>query len=312
MQRSGFTKIELVVTMLVTATLAAVTVPAVRSAKDAENKQKCQARLKVLGGAIAAEVKDHGGFGCTIGTEFVSLFPYIGQQAVYDKWLSKGSPFGRDDLEPQQQIDEHNRFVRAKITIPEFLCPSHIDDRTDLSMNYLWNAGIGPVDEDTGAVCQNRLTVRKLNDFTDGLSNSVVMSETRWATSKRNIRKYDPHDLGVVHRLQKMDLRNEQGYQQFLLDCRVGRNIIAGHPEKGRGWNECGNTITQYHHLFEPFQRSCFTQGFSWGHATASSYHDNGVNVLLADGSVRYVNRFIDLQLWQNLGNRCDGEEIEW
>ena len=40
------------------------------------------------------------------------------------------------------------------------------------------------------------------------------------------------------------------------------------------------------------------------------SYHTGGANVLLVDGSVRFIGGSIDTGLYQNLGNRRDGKVV--
>ena len=46
---------------------------------------------------------------------------------------------------------------------------------------------------------------------------------------------------------------------------------------------------------------------------SASSYHPGGVQVLLADGSVRFASENIDQGIWISLGTKNDGETIgEW
>jgi prepilin-type processing-associated H-X9-DG protein len=47
--------------------------------------------------------------------------------------------------------------------------------------------------------------------------------------------------------------------------------------------------------------------GFVFG---ASSYHPGGVNVLLADGSVRFVKDGIDRMVWWSLGTKAGGEVV--
>ena len=46
------------------------------------------------------------------------------------------------------------------------------------------------------------------------------------------------------------------------------------------------------------------------GSAAASSNHSGGVNVGLADGSVRFIKNTIDLPTWWALGSRSVGEVI--
>jgi prepilin-type processing-associated H-X9-DG protein len=53
---------------------------------------------------------------------------------------------------------------------------------------------------------------------------------------------------------------------------------------------------------------TCGDASFRRAHIAASSYHSGGVNVCLADGSVRFVRESIDFALWQNVGTRAGGE----
>jgi prepilin-type processing-associated H-X9-DG protein len=45
-------------------------------------------------------------------------------------------------------------------------------------------------------------------------------------------------------------------------------------------------------------------------HVAASSYHAGGVNVGMADGSVRFVSDSIDFASWQAMGTRAGGEVV--
>ena len=42
----------------------------------------------------------------------------------------------------------------------------------------------------------------------------------------------------------------------------------------------------------------------------ASSFHPGGINVLLMDGTVRFIKSGISLTVWQALGTRAGGEII--
>ena len=44
--------------------------------------------------------------------------------------------------------------------------------------------------------------------------------------------------------------------------------------------------------------------------ASARSQHTGGVNVVFADGSVRFVSSSIDANLWRALGSRAGGEVV--
>lgn len=42
----------------------------------------------------------------------------------------------------------------------------------------------------------------------------------------------------------------------------------------------------------------------------ARSMHVGGVHVLLLDGAVRFVSENLNLQTWQNLGDKADGNVV--
>lgn len=45
-------------------------------------------------------------------------------------------------------------------------------------------------------------------------------------------------------------------------------------------------------------------------YAKADSYHPGGVNVLFADGSVRFVKDSVNVNTWMALGTRAGGEIV--
>ena len=66
-------------------------------------------------------------------------------------------------------------------------------------------------------------------------------------------------------------------------------------------WNRnTGNTATQKY--------TCGDASFRRAHIAASSYHTGGVNVCIADGSVRFVRDSVDFAVWQAVGTRAGGE----
>ena len=53
---------------------------------------------------------------------------------------------------------------------------------------------------------------------------------------------------------------------------------------------------------------TCGDASFRRAHIAASSYHSGGVNVCMADGSVRFVRDNLDFVIWQNVGTRAGAE----
>jgi prepilin-type processing-associated H-X9-DG protein len=68
-----------------------------------------------------------------------------------------------------------------------------------------------------------------------------------------------------------------------------------------------------YYHVMPPNQPACAVNagfGIVDSFIGASSFHPGGVNLLLLDGSVRFIKSSIDLMMWNALGTRARGEVI--
>ena len=44
--------------------------------------------------------------------------------------------------------------------------------------------------------------------------------------------------------------------------------------------------------------------------SNASGYHSGGVNVLMGDGSCRFIKDSINMQTWMAIGTRANGETV--
>jgi prepilin-type processing-associated H-X9-DG protein len=85
-------------------------------------------------------------------------------------------------------------------------------------------------------------------------------------------------------------------------DISKQRVSIVGAP-----WLYAYHSTTMYWHVAPPNTRSCmYPPGRIM--TTASSSHPGGVNVVLCDGSVQFVDDAVDLAIWRALGTR-DGAE---
>lgn len=83
----------------------------------------------------------------------------------------------------------------------------------------------------------------------------------------------------------------------------------------GMTWLEGNMNWTRYNHLLPPNRPSC-KNGITWeGVAmTASSKHDGGVNILMGDASVRFINEDVDSVIWSATASIRGREPIafEW
>src|SRR5262249_29330578 len=78
----------------------------------------------------------------------------------------------------------------------------------------------------------------------------------------------------------------------------------------GGAWLNDNNTGTAYSHIGPPNRTKCEFPGNLRFAINASSYHSNGVNVVLCDGSVRFISNGISLVTWRALGTRAQGEVL--
>lgn len=80
--------------------------------------------------------------------------------------------------------------------------------------------------------------------------------------------------------------------------------------DKNTRWADGDAYETLYDHGLLPNSSTvdCISTSANW--KAARSKHSGGVNLLLADGSVRFIRNSIDLNTWQGLGSRAGGEVL--
>jgi prepilin-type processing-associated H-X9-DG protein len=151
--------------------------------------------------------------------------------------------------------------------------------------------------------------------ITDGTSNTVLISET----------VIFPYGSEITSKLPKYGAAGNFGMNSFPSVCKAragspilngtvfakngsGNDITTGF---GRRWGEGSLTHTLFSALLPPNTHFC-TSGTSTNNTaingcslvSASSYHSGGVNVTLADGSIRFVSETIETK---NLDKWVDG-----
>src|SRR5712692_3069036 len=79
---------------------------------------------------------------------------------------------------------------------------------------------------------------------------------------------------------------------------------------RGYPWAEGNIWRGWYNHLLPP-NSPCWRTGDWWQLVSpASSFHTGGVNVLLADGSVRFIAESVSADVWHAAGTRAGGEAL--
>jgi prepilin-type N-terminal cleavage/methylation domain-containing protein/prepilin-type processing-associated H-X9-DG protein len=156
-----------------------------------------------------------------------------------------------------------------------------------------------------------------LTGITDGTSHTALFAEVMRTTDTW------PHVSNVrtntVVILQLADLPESNDGRAFP-PCATGDDWYASISYAGLQYERSLWGTTLYTHTLPPnWNRlvSGGTQHYNCGdyaiahiHVAASSYHPGGVNVGLADGSVRFVADGIDFATWQAMGTRAGGEVV--
>lgn len=335
---AGFTLVELLVVIAIIGILVALLLPAVQAARGAARRFQCSNSLKQWGLAAhnyhqVYKTLPPGrldpAFGGYRWSLHAALLPFIEQDTIYTK------------LDYTKAPDNPVNWPVVSAKFPVLRCPQDEDrmiDPNDPENQYGWgktnyrgNGGndtgwilsgtqvnlAAGAEKNNGLFLTNKVV--KLDEISDGTSNTALMAEGVLGDADRT-RLSIPGDFFQVPISSDPPNRLE-----FYNACKelVPTAATPQFSYAGRNW-VIGNYATdRYNHLLTPNSKSCVVAGaggivarinYKGTAATASSKHPNGINLGLADGSVRYVNDTIDIVTWWAIGSRNGEERItdEW
>ncbi|MEM1062088.1 MAG: DUF1559 domain-containing protein [Planctomycetota bacterium] len=307
--RSGFTLVELLVVISIITVLVSLLLPAVQNTREAARRTSCQNNMKQLGLALhnfhdtygrLPHLWDFGpeqaGGTCRDPrTPLSLLLPYIEQQSIYDDLGYPAPPTLSIYIDVPPEAEQ----------IPVFVCPGDTiaPGASSTHTSYAANAGTAHLpwaffcNPDTGFYCEwfddgnpgfdgiydyssgcnvrgggDKLAFRNL---TDGLSNTIAFGESNGQVYDAVTREPLPTAFGKVYN----DI--------YATQASIFAYNRLNHKFSG------ASAVEQIRATIDPSYPFHMTTQLDYNSAFRSD-HQNGVNVVMADGSVRFLSEAID------------------
>ena len=323
---TGFTLIELLVVVTIIGVLVAILLPAIGAAREAARRMDCSNRLKQVSLAMSnyesvyhkyptsrrGSLYQDDPYARVSG--FIAVLPYMEQQALYEKLegsisyahLASATPdfsglcllnFFPSTWMMCPAPPSSNSSVQIEPWLDQLdalRCPS--DPRREYPgemgyTNYAFSVGDTIIDNASGKTrgMFEASTFRKLRDVTDGLSNTIFLSEIK--VDGEMIEWLDDSVLSVPTNYSKSNGGN----------VTIVANTPPEAPEfygRGRRWVDGSPIFTAFNTIVPPGDVSANhreTDDLTYGNFAAGSYHAaGGVNCAFGDGSIRFITAQID------------------
>ena len=332
-RRRGFTLVELLVVIAIIGILIGLLLPAVQAAREAARTTQCQNNLKQVGLALHNYQSSQQSFP-------PGQFNYLGSYEPSETLHGLHSHDRRCWFHPLLPYVEQagmSEIVRA----------AHAQgaDTSTLDMDQNWtpiSMFMCPSDPARG---KNRTKTNRVAPFqhngpyapeqSQGFHGNYVLcaGSTIFGDSAdhHNLSKINPAASGgqlngmfyCLSGIRPAHVRDGLSNTLMASEIILTPDQSGAHDMRGRYYN-----TWQGNNLFSTFnppntsvgdrstycihspQAPCDIQSDKQVVQYARSYHPGGVNVLIADGSVRTLNSSINRELYQNLGARADGKVL--
>ena len=344
MSRRAFTLVELLVVIAIIGMLVALLLPAVQAARESGRRSQCANNLKQIGLAAQSYHSALGNFppaglnyGAIYGTPvvpynnimntsgFLLMLPHLEQQPIFDDYnknasacdsIYTGSGVGTSGYPlAGSSMTYGNDLIMAK-QLPVFICPSDDGERT-MATGAAY--GITPTDNLAGAKTSYEFSTKPIYEFI------APNSWQTWYTSN-NLQKYRAL-FGMNSNSSTTHIKDGTSSTVAFIETPFMVYNGNGNAWGYRAWVMYGVTLFDNQSDYPPSACplcigqviNCWTyytygssylpgRAASWG--MAGSLHPGGCHISLADGTVRFINESIDINVAARLCNIADGSVV--
>ena len=317
--RQGFTLVELLVVIAIIGILIGLLLPAVQAAREAARRMQCTNNMKQLALAmhnyhdINNNLPNDGYFivGKTNKQHWLGVLakslPYVEQTALYEL------------LDWNRNYNDANTNAKAaESRVDAFLCPScsthnsvGSGETTWYTTHYYGNGGADGTKPDStaaygwittrttdGAIVDNGLLTvgyhRNFSFATDGTSNTVLFFESSW----NDYKGFRGWQRGCY--VDKAGSDYQSPNNGYWKTCSIKSFKTAFYINAGIQAASLGDTsTTSGTGRFSPFRVAAL-----W-----TSHHPSGLNVSMADGSVRFLSETTSDNVLLSIASANGGEK---
>jgi prepilin-type N-terminal cleavage/methylation domain-containing protein len=303
----GFTLVELLVVIAIIGVLVALLLPAVQAAREAARRMKCTNHLRQLGIAAHNFHDVNGNFpkqlspnGQTGVSWLCLVLPFLEQKAIADQ-VQVGLPTYQGGQNANRVLGQYN--------IPMYHCPSFIEVRSSSNIDDITGFGnaynthyvgnMGPISTTTTGTGYANIS---------GGAQGPLACEGIFPLSPIVVSANPPDPQGV--RIAMIT----DGTSNTLMTFEVAWKGLEQSPGSFRSWVRGVTWLsdsTGAKNVQNAMNTVRYNGGGNYNSISMGSNHTNGCNGGMADGSVRFLSKNIDLNnVLLPMASRASGEAV--